>query len=419
MRKPLKIEVFSIPVGDILHPSKDILGSEGNELKDCKIALCITGSVASIKCPDLARSLMRHGAEVKVVMSENATDLITPELMHWASASPVVSTLTGAVEHVEIAQWADVILVAPATANTIGKIASAVDDTPPTSVVSVAQGLEKPIVIVPAMHGSMYNHKIIQTNIERLKEANIHFLEPNFKEGKAKIPSVNEILNFVVSISPPHDLENKQVLITAGPTIEKLDPVRILTNESSGKMGISVAKAAAARGADVTLVYGPGTEPEPSGVETIRVKTTEEMLNAVREELQNNYDLIVAAAAPQDFSPKEPFQEKLRRDKSVTTELVPTPGILDEVSEVTSDSFLVGFKAECDVTDDQLQAAAEEKMEEHDLDLVVANDVLRPGAGFGTETNDVIILSRSESTHLTATKIKIANSVLDIFAEEY
>lgn len=402
-----------------MHPSKDIVGSEGEELRDKKMALCITGSVAAIRCPDLARALMRRGAEVRAVMSEDATSLISPDLMHWATGEPVVSELTGAVEHVEIAQWADMVLVAPSTGNTIGKIASGVDDTPPTSVVSVAQGLEKPVVLVPAMHRSMYSHDIIQENLSRLKEAGIYLLEPKIEEDKAKIPSPDEIVNFVLDISRPKDLKGMRVLVTAGPTIEKLDPVRILTNRSSGKMGISVARAALIRGAEVTLIYGTGTEPEPPGVRTERVETTEEMLDAVVEELEGGYDLIVAAAAPQDFVPAEPSEEKLRRENPINVELIPTPGILEKASEMAPEAFVVGFKAECDVTDDQLRSAAEEKMEEHDLDLVVANDVMRPGAGFGTDTNEVLICSPSASSYKKATKFEIANSILDIFVEKY
>lgn len=402
-----------------MHPTKDIIGTEGDNLKGVKVAMCITGSVAAVRCPDLSRTLMRQGAEVRVVMSRSATELITPELMHWATGEPVISELTGDVEHVEIGQWADLILVVPSTANTIGKIANAIDDTPPTSVVSVALGLEKPIGIVPAMHSSMYSHEIIQENVSRLKDAGVHFLEPNILEGKAKIPSVEEIVSFVKSISQPKDLEGKKVLVTAGPTVERLDPVRVLTNPSSGKMGISIARAAAMRGADVTLIYGTGDEPEPFGVNTVRVETTGEMMDAVVDALEGDFDIIVAAAAPQDFTPESPSEEKLRREEPVNVKLVPTPSILEKASEMAPEAFLVGFKAECDGTDDQLQVAAEKKMKEHDLDLVVANDVMRPGAGFGTESNEVLIYSPSGSRGMKAPKLEIANSILDVFAEEY
>lgn len=403
----------------IMHPSRDIIGSEGDELKDHNVALCITGSVAAVESPEIARDLMRHGCEVKVVMSEMATELITPELMHWASANPVVTELTGAIEHVELAEWADTVLVAPATANTIGKIANGIDDTPPTSLVSVAQGLDKKIVIVPAMHESMYSHDIIEDNIERLKDVGITILEPRVEEGKAKITPVETIVETIISLSRPKDLEGKKVLITAGPTLERVDPIRILTNESTGKMGVSIARAAAARGAETTLVYGPGPEPEPAGVKTIRVETTEEMLKAVEEELEDEYDLFVCSAAPQDFKPKNFSDEKLRRSESVTLEFEPTPGILDKASKIARDSFLVGFKAECNVTDDELRDAAEKKMKKHDLDLVLANDVLRSGAGFGTDTNEVHVISPSGTDYLKSTKMEIADYVLDVFSEEY
>ncbi len=402
----------------IMHPSRDIIGTEGGELEDQNLALCITGSVAAIRSPELARKLMRQGCEVKAIMSEMATNLITPDLMHWATGNPVVTELTGSIEHVELAQWADTILVAPATANTIGKIANGIDDTPPTSLVSVAQGLEKPIVIVPAMHKSMYSHEIIGDNLSRLKDAGIRFIEPKMEEGKAKIPPVEEIVEYILSVSYPQDLEDEKVLITAGPTLERVDPVRILTNQSTGKMGISIARAAAARGAETTLVYGPGEETEPFGVDTIRVETTEEMLEAVEEELEEEFDLFVAAAAPQDFKPKNQPEKKLRRSESVTLELIPTPGVLDKVSEVSEETFLVGFKAECEVSNDQLVEAAEKKMKEHGLDLVVANDVMRSGAGFGTDTNEVILLTPSGTDHVSSSKTHIANSILDIFAVE-
>ncbi len=402
-----------------MHPSKDIIGAEGDELDGQNIALCITGSVAAVKCPELARKLMRQGAEVRVVMSEMATHLITLDMLNWASGNSVVSKLTGDVEHVDIAQWADIILVAPATANTIGKIANGIDDTPPTSVVSVSMGLDKPIVIVPAMHESMYSHDIIQKNMDYLKEVGVSFLEPKLEEGKAKIPSVEEISSFVMNLTSPKDLDGQKILVTAGPTIEKLDKVRILTNKSSGKMGICIARAAAARGAEVTLVYGPGSEPEPAGVETVRVETTGEMLEAVEKELsETDYDLFACAAAPQDFKPEEPIEKKVRRTQKFCPELEPTPGILDKASEMTSETFLVGFKAEVDVTDEQLQEAAEDKLEKHDLDLVVANDLKRAGSGFRTETNEVIILSPSTHTKIKATKNEIADKILDNFVEQ-
>ncbi len=389
-------------------------------MEDYNIVLCVTGSVAATKSPEIARKLMRQGAEVRVVMSEEATDLITPELMHWASGNPVVDDLTGEVEHVDLGNWADIVLVAPATANSIGKIANGISDTPPTATVAVALGLEKPIIIVPAMHESMYAQNITENNISDLKEAGLHFLEPNFEEGKAKIPSVERIADFVMGFASPKDLSGRRILVTAGPTHEEIDPVRVLTNKSSGKMGIETARAASLRGAEVTLVYGPGTEAPPQGVDTVRVKTTEEMLEAVKDELESKeYDLIIAAAAPQDFKPKESFDKKLRREESITLDFVPTPSVIEGARESSPDTFSIGFKAEVDVSDEELEEVARKEMGEYDLDMIVANDVARSGAGFETDTNDVIILSESDKRHVRGTKFGIANSFLDVFVENY
>ncbi len=400
------------------HPTKEIKGDEGDELEDYNIALCITGSVASIKSPKLARNIMRHGAEVRVIMSQEATDLITPQLMHWATGNEVKNEITGGVEHVDIGKWADIFLVAPATMNTISKIANGIADTPPTATISVAMGEEKTILIVPAMHESMYSYDIIQENVSKLKKEGIQFLEPDFEEGKAKLPATSEIVDKVIDFSYPNDLAGKKVLVTAGPTEEEIDPVRVLTNKSSGKMGIQIAKIAKARGADVTLVYGPGSEEPPFGVETIDVKTTGEMLEAVEGELEKNkYDLIAAAAAPQDFKSKVPAEEKLRREEGVSIDFVPTSSVLERAGEIATDAYLVGFKAECDVSDDELQKIAKEKLEDYGLDLIVANDVMRPDAGFEIDMNDVFLINESESTHMKGSKAEIADSLLDIYCK--
>jgi phosphopantothenoylcysteine decarboxylase/phosphopantothenate--cysteine ligase len=398
----------------IMHPSADIKGTKGKELEGRKIVLCVTSSVAASKAPELARELMRRGAEVRGVMSGKATKLITPQLLHWATGNEVVTTLTGKVEHVELAQWADLVLVAPATANTVSKIAWAIDDTPVTSVVSVAVGIPKPVVVVPAMHASMYRHKIFQENLSKLRSADIHVIDPVLEEGKAKFPSAARVVNSVLGLLGPKDMKGVRVLITAGPTIEPIDPVKIISNRSSGKMGIALARVASMRGADVALVYGPGTETPPSGVRTIRVQTTREMKEAFDRELEKNPKIIACAAAPQDFVVKDVPKEKLRHDREVTLKLKPAPRVLDNIRERAPRAFVVGFKTEYGITDEKLTEAARKKLEEHQLDLVVANDVSRPGAGFGTDTNEVIIFTPSESRHMRGDKDEIAHVIFDI-----
>jgi len=402
-----------------MHPSHDIRGTKSAELANQKIVLCITGSVAAVKCHELARELMRHGADIRVVMTQDAAQLITPKFMHWATGNPVVSELTGKLEHVELATWADLVLVAPATANTLSKVACAIDDTPVTSVISVAMGLGKLVAMVPAMHGSMYSHKLLQNNIARLKAADVKVLEPKLVEGKAKLPSVEEITNFVIDLLGPKDMVGIRVLVTAGPTVEHIDPIKFITNRSSGKMGIAVARAAVSRGADVTLIYGPGSEEPPAGVKVVRVKTTAEMRKAFVNEIKRRPNIVVSTAAPQDFVVEKISEEKLRHHKPLSIKLIPAPRVVDGARKLAPKAFIVGFKAEHDVSDKQLKAVAMEKLREGEFDMVVANDVSRQGAGFGVDTNKVEIVTSSSSRHLKASKAEIAKIILGAAIEKF
>jgi phosphopantothenoylcysteine decarboxylase/phosphopantothenate--cysteine ligase len=332
--------------------------------------------------------------------------------MHWATGNEVIAELTGKLEHVELAQWADLILTAPATANTLSKVACAIDDTPVTSVISVALGLDKPVVMVPAMHASMYQHKLIQENLARLRSAGIFVLDPRLEEGRAKLPEVQEIVSFVIESLGPRDMQGMRVLVTAGPTIEHIDPIKLITNRSSGKMGIAVARAAVARGAEVTLIYGPGSETPPANVKLVRAQTTAEMCDAFGRELGSRHEVIVSAAAPQDLAVERPVEHKLRHSEPVTLKLVPAPRVLDGARKLAPDAFIVGFKTEYDVSDEELLEAAKNKLGEG-LDMVVANDVARPGAGFGVDTNEVMIVTSSGFKSTRATKVEIARAILD------
>ncbi len=395
-----------------MHPSRDIRGAKGSELADRKIVLCITGSVAAIRCPDLARELMRRGADVRVAMSPEAVKLITPQLMHWATGNPVVTELTGALEHVELATWTDLVLVAPATANTLSKVACAIDDTTVTSIASVALGLGKLVAMVPAMHGSMYSHKLLQDNLARLRQAGVQVMEPHLEEGKAKLPSVPEIVDFVLGLIAPKDMEGLRVLVTAGPTVEYIDPIKFITNRSSGKMGVAIARAAAYRGAEVALIYGTGTEAPPINVRVIRTKKTGEMCKAFERELKDHYDIIISTAAAQDFVVERLSEQKLRHSEPVNINLIPAPRVLDKARKMAPEAFIVGFKAEYRATDQQLLEVANGKLQENELDMVVANDVSRPGAGFGEDTNEVIIVTPSGQRRMSSSKAEIANAIL-------
>lgn len=409
------------------HPSKDIIGSKGAELSGRRIVLCITGSVAAVECPQIARTLMRHGAEVYPVMSSSAQKLINPHLMEWATGNAAVTELSGKVEHVALAgdhlQKADLILVAPATANTISKIACGIDDTTVTSVVSTAFGSRIPVMIVPAMHESMYRHPILDENARRLKALGVEFVGPRIEEGKAKIAPTIEILDAVIHrLAAARDLSGLRILVTAGPTIEPIDPIRVVTNRSSGKMGVALAEEATGRGAEVTLVYGQGTATPPPQVTLISVETTSQMYDAVVSELKaKKYDVVVAAAAAADWAVEKPYPHKVstHQVRELNLKLKPTRKIIDSVKKTSPRTFLVAFRAECGLPKRELIESAHTRLLEAKADLIVVNDVGKKGAGFGTETNEVFIVDKGKNAvHVPlAHKREVAKRILDAVRE--
>jgi len=406
------------------HPSKDIVGTRGSELKDKRVVLCITGSVAAVQCSEIARELMRHGAQVFAVMSEMAQKIIHPYLMEWATGNSVTTELTGKIEHVALTGeypkgTADLILVAPATANTISKIACGIDDTAVTSVVSAAFGLGIPMLIVPAMHESMYRHPIVVENMKKLRALGVEFVEPRIQEGKAKIAATEEIVNAAIRRLAAKDMKGSRVLVTAGPTIEYIDPIRVISNKSSGKMGIAVAEEALRRGAQVTLIYGPGTAPPPYGMKIRRAETTKQMYDLVLSELKTaRYDMVIATAAAADFAPESSRKEKIDSHTvhEFEVKLRSLPKIIDQVKKVSPKTLLVAFKAEYKVSDRELVERAGKRLRSSQADFIVANDVGREGAGFQADTNEVFIVSRDKKVvHIPlAPKRDIAKKLLDL-----
>ena len=409
------------------HTSKQIIGSKSDRLKGRKIVLCITGSVAAVKSAEVARELMRRGAEVFTVMTLMAQKIIHPYLMEWATGNPVVTELTGQIEHVTYAgehhDRADLVLVAPCTANTIGKAAAAIDDTPVTTVFTTAIGAGIPIIIAPAMHGSMYKHPMVMENIRRLQSIGVEVLMPRLEEEKAKIPETREIVEAVVrKLTGNGDLEGRLILITAGPTREYLDAFRFVSNPSSGKMGVALAEEALRRGAQVTLIYGPGTAAPPPDAEVFRVKTTEEMLEAtVRALSEKKHDAAILAAAASDYGPTDREMVKTPSGRERwSLELRPLPKIVEQVKRVDADIYLVGFKAEFNVSEEKLIEGAYKRLKTAGMDLIVANDVSREGAGFGTDTNEVFIIDPERNvTHIPLTgKDEIAKRLLTMIREK-
>ncbi len=406
-----------------VHPSKDILGTQGKQLEGKKIVLCITGSVAAYRAIDLARLLMKHNADVHAVMTESTTSmLLNPEIMKWATGNDVVTNLTGNLEHIILADYgmSDLIIVYPCTANTLGKVVAGIDDTPVTSILSVALGSKIPIIVAPAMHEAMYENIFVQQNVSKLKEHMV-FIEPKIEGGKAKVADPEHMLNATISIlSNNAPLSGKRVLVTAGSTIEYIDPIRVITNLSSGKMGIAIAQEAQRMGATVTLVYGHGTLSPETG-KIVRVNTGEEMYKAVVSELlSKRQDIAVMAAAVADFAPAKKSDKKINTKLGkMELSLVTTRKIIDEVKNNSKDTFLVAFKADYCVSESVLIEKAYRKLKECDADIIVANDLGRKGSEPGSDKNEVFIVDRDKKiVHLPpASKAQVARRLLELVAE--
>ena len=360
------------------HPSLDIVESYGTELAGKKIVLCIAGSVAAYKSIELARLLMRHGANVKCVMSNASTKLIKPDYMKWATGNNVITKLTGNMEHIDLADYkrSDLLIVYPSTANTLGKLATGIDDTPISTVLTVAFGSKIPIVMGLAMHRSMYENAAVRKNIAFL-EKKIDFVSPNMIEGKAKAPEPEDVLHFILrKFGQSKILKGKKVLMTAGPTIEKIDPIRVITNHSTGKTGVLLASELVSAGAKVTLVYGPGIAEPPKGAKIIHVETVTEMFREVKKQMKKKFDIVILAAAASDYIPKNQYSKKIKSTKnSLAIELKKAPKIIDHIKKLQKNVFLIGFKAETDISKKELVIRAKQKLRDSKADMIIANDI--------------------------------------------
>ena len=360
------------------HPSLDIVESYGTELTGKKIVLCVAGSVAAYKSIELARLLMRHGANVKCVMSNASTKLIKPDYMKWATGNNVITKLTGDMEHIDLADYkrSDLLIVYPSTANTLGKLATGIDDTAISTVLTVAFGSKIPIVMGLAMHRSMYENAAVRKNIAFL-EKKVDFVSPNMIEGKAKAPEPEDVLHFILTkFGQSKILKGKKVLMTAGPTIEKIDPIRIITNHSTGKTGVLLASELVSAGAKVTLVYGPGITEPPKGAKIIPVQTVTEMFNEVKKQMKKKFDIVILAAAASDYIPKNQYSKKIKSTKnSLTIELKKAPKIIDYIKKLQKDVFLIGFKAETDISKKELVVRAKQKLRDSKANMIIANDI--------------------------------------------
>ncbi len=366
------------------------------------VVLGVTGGIAAYKSAELLRLLVKSGADVHVVMTQSAQEFITPLTMQTLSGNPVHSELFSLLQeqdigHISLADRADLILVAPATANLIGKVANGIADDLLTTTIMASKAK---ILFAPAMNSNMWENPLYQANQAKLETLGYHFIEPAYGElacgwqGQGKLPDPQDIFASAQSLLVTQDLIGKTVLVTAGPTREEIDPIRFLSNYSSGKMGYAIASAARNRGAKVVLVSGPVNLPEPKGVETHQVSSAQEMYQTVMLHAETA-DLIIKAAAVADFRPVERGAQKMKKGRSETmsVELQRNPDILAELGENKGSRILIGFAAETE----ELLKHAREKLQKKNLDMIVANDVTLDGAGFNGDTNIVRFLAADGS----------------------
>ena len=374
-----------------------------------EIVLCVTGSVAAVETVKLARELRRQGANVKCFMSDDACHIVHPYALEFATGQEIVLELTGKIEHVKYAQ-ADLVLVAPATANVISKFAYKIADNPINSLLITACGHDTPILMVPSMHDSMYCS--VEENIHKLEDEGIKFIKPRMDEGKAKFPYLDDIVLNALRQAKNGDLKGKKVLVSAGGTYEAIDPIRGISNRSSGKMGIEIAKEAFIRGANVTLLEGEVSVPVPLSLNSIKAVSSSEM-NEKALEMINDFDVFVSAAAVSDFSPSVVEKSKISSSQELELKLKPTNKIINQIKEQNPDVFLVGFKAEYGVTEEELIESSQKQIQNSGADLVVANDVAVEGAGFGSDKNQVILVDEEVEKIPLSTKKEIAGLLWD------
>jgi len=364
------------------------------------IVLGVCGSIAAVRAFDLVRLLRKKGFAVHVLMSKGAQGIITKDAMEWASGNPVITKITGKVEHVKFfgkKAKADLLLIAPATANTISKIAMAIDDTPITTFATIAIGSKKPVLICPAMHEPMYEHPIVQKNLDLLaKEKRIRIIEPLIEEGKAKIALIEKIVLEVERALGKKKLEGKKVLVASGATYSKIDPMRIITNLSSGKMGKALASELYKNKASISLIEG--TEQG-------------KFYSQIIKELSRGFDYFFVPAAINDFEAKE-SKNKISSGKKMNLELTPAKKLLEEVRKKYPKLKIIAFKAETNKNKKELEKIGKEFLAKNKLELVVVNDIAKNPAGL--DKSKMLIVSKKKTVYANGAKQKIAEKIVEL-----
>ena len=395
-----------------MHPSAEIRGTKDGALSGKKIVLGVTGSIAAVETVKLARELIRRGADVYPVMTPAAMKIIHPDSLYFATGHRPITELTGAVEHVQLCGdlegHADLLLIAPATANTISKIALGIDDTPVTTFATTAFGTGIPMMIVPAMHNTMYRNPAVIRNVEALKRYGIEFVEPKFEEKKAKMADNDEIVSRVVRLIGKGDFKGKRVLIITGATEESIDDMRVITNRSSGRTGIELAIEAFERGADVELWLGRSSLAQPKWINSQRFEDTSSLIRMI-DESPMDYHAVIVPAAISDYTPERQEGKIPSGMPELILRLRPTEKVIRRIRD-RFDGIIVGFKAESVDDVEELIRRATRRAEEYGVDIVVANRL----SDVGYDDTKAFIIKGNEVIGFEGTKKELAGKILDV-----
>lgn len=388
------------------------------KLKNKSILLGVSGGVAAYKAVELVRRFKDEGASVTVIMTGAAANFITPLSLEVASQNRVYSSLFDEpMAHIDLPSKADVFVIAPATANIIAKLAHGIADDLLSTCFLSYQGS---MVIAPSMNWKMYENRIFQENLQKIKSPGVLQVGPEKgslacgEEGLGRLSDIQDIIEAVKSAVTRKDLSEEKIVVTAGPTREYIDPVRFISNRSSGKMGYALARAARDRGADVTLISGPSSLHRPFGLKLVQVETSEEMLGAVEKETADDTTVLIMSAAVADFKPQERSSTKIEKSDIMALTLLKADDIISQITSRSKRPFVIGFAAETGSNVDR----AEKKLQKKNMDMIVFNNVSEPGAGFEVDTNSVVIIDKKGKT-ITGllSKDSVADAVLDRLIE--
>lgn len=389
-----------------MHPSEEIYCERSTKLRGKTIIMGITGSIAAVECFSTIRELIRNGADVYPVMTREAQKIVTPDSLEFASGHRPVTDLTGRTEHITMmgARSADLLLIYPATANTISKIANGIDDTPVTSMATVAIGAGIPIAIAPAMHESMHRNPAVAENMERLRSWGVSFIGPRTDGVRAKVASRDEVVAWTFKILSRNFFHGKRLLVIGGRSEEPIDSMRIITNRSTGMMSVELAKRAFERGADVELWMGGCSVELPDYIPTRRYATVDELVSMVRE---IDHDAVLVPAALADFAPHAVAEGKIPSDRGFMLDLESVPKVLLLIR--TRCDVVIGFKAESGLTRQELTERARSRLELYDLAAVVANDI----DVVGKKSSSATLVTRTDAKDITGTKAEVSDAILD------